>query len=100
VPAYVDVSVKEAHGIMDRAEYRIGTMAWWGKHLEINFDGHWRVVCRTDECDDVCTGRAPSQLMKPTLEQWIEFYKKKIMLGARIYNDRETFAVIDAFSDG
>lgn len=61
--------------------------------------GLWRSLCRTDECDDVCTfgEREPEEFPQQSQRDfWTE--KARRGYGARVGPDR--FAIIDAMTDG
>lgn len=98
----VDMERAEALAIIKSAPIRVReeTVEWPYTtptvitRAEIEVDGKWRNLCRTDDCDDVCT----TFHCRMTVDQYRQWAVKRCWLGARVGPER--FAVIDACTDG
>lgn len=66
--------------------------------IKLPGESFWRALCRTDECDDVCTGECISMALAKRRSK--SYWCREAKIGARIYDDRLTFAVIDSCTDG
>ena len=107
----VDISVEDAIKALTECQIIViaapGNPAWYKYNyptLEAQeyllYDGHWRHLCRTDLCDDVCTGQCVpyDKVHAKTEEQRRRYWIKQVQLGARVSLGR--FACIDAATDG
>ena len=88
-------SINEARKILNSSPMR------WsqdGKHrTEIQVDGKWLYLCRTDLKDDVATYRGDD--WETGIEEVRQRYYQGIRYGARL-SENEGFCVVDSFSDG
>jgi hypothetical protein len=98
-----DVTVNSVIEALRTAPVRIeevkGTGSWTGMDYtspEIFYDGAWRSLCRTDLCDDVCTGFGAIK----TAEEWREYYLAKAAHAHSVRIGSGRFAIIDSMTDG
>lgn len=95
---YRDISPDEAAKVYATAPRRWGT-AWYGPVPELEIEGRWLQLCRTDLHDNVATSKArPFDPQKDSLEEAVSLFAGLARLGARIGGGN--FAAIDAYSDG
>jgi hypothetical protein len=98
VAAARDLTPEEALKALAESPRRWGT-AWYGQVPEIEYEGKWRRLCRTDVFDDVCTGRRHED--GESLDQAVDYYAKRVGYGVRLREaNGSVFAVLDALSDG
>jgi hypothetical protein len=99
----IDIEREEALTILRAAPIRVEEYTrgapWYTRPVkltraEILHDGVWRSLCRTDDCDDVCT----TTCQHLTERQYREQAVRGCRYGARIGPSR--FAVIDSCTDG
>lgn len=99
---YTDLPVTdEVREFLRTASMRIEHIpaGWYGSGYtdpQIEHEGVWKSLCRTDLFDDVATGLCMNQ----TAEEWRRHYLEKLedAIGVRVGENR--FAIIDALSDG
>jgi hypothetical protein len=100
----VTFSINEAKQILSSAPMRIREVPerkeekWYEPALEIEVDGKWYGLCRTDLMDDVATHYMGHT--KEGVEAARKHYLSRIQYGARISVEGGYFAVIDATTDG
>lgn len=97
---YTNLSLADAIAAFDSCEkaMRPSYSGWEKRDVPtpmILHEGVWKVICRTDDIDNVATGRDVREDQK---DNAIACYRKLIRLGARF--SPTIFACIDTFSDG
>lgn len=92
-------SINDARKLLSSAPMRWGKEDYW-KHrtAEVQIDGKWLHLCRTDLADDVCTYGGHD--FQEELDGLREKYLRGIGYGARLTESGDGFAVVDSFSDG
>lgn len=89
----------------DEAEKILNSSEYWirldGKYAEevILYKGQLRILCRTDECDDVCTTCCVT-IQTAEKRGGINYWKRKLKRSYGVRLGPARFAIIDSMTDG
>lgn len=95
----IDILPEEAKRILQSAPIRFGGKDFWDHpQIEIEVNGKWHHLCRTDLQDDVCTYYFEDSNL--SFEEVRKKYLDRIRWGVRTRGEPKRFAAIDSWSDG